>query len=320
MHSGANWREKFIDGSPEAERRLFIELARDILDVQLANKKKGKASEVQRAFHAKAVLGVTNAKLAVLSDIPERFRVGYFRPGAEYQAVVRLSNANGNRQADYKRDMRGAAVRITVSDDEHHDLLMTNFPVSHARDARQFVAFAKAMSGSKLLLFPRLIFDVGPFEMIRMLRNVTRGARVVDSLALETYWSRGAILWGDTPVRYLLRPAANAPRAPEASRWDADFLHHEIANRLRRGDITFDLLVQSFVDERHTPIEGRVLVTELSGSESIVHFDLNGGTWVSQSHGIHPFEVGSTARLYVDVDEGFFFDEEGRLIAGGALG
>ena len=69
-----------------------------------------------------------------------------------------------------------------------------------------------------------------------------------------------------------------------------------------------------------SPIEGRVLVTELSGSESIVHFDLNGGTWVSQSHGIHPFEVGSTARLYVDVDEGFFFDEEGRLIAGGALG
>jgi hypothetical protein len=30
--------------------------------------------------------------------------------------------------------------------------------------------------------------------------------------------------------------------------------------------------------------------------------------------------VGSTARLYVDVDESFFFDEEGRLIAGGALG
>jgi glycerol transport system ATP-binding protein len=63
-----------------------------------------------------------------------------------------------------------------------------------------------------------------------------------------------------------------------------------------------------------------VLVTELSGSESIVHFDLNGRTWVSQSHGIHPFEVGSTARLYVDVDESFFFDGEGRLIAGGALG
>lgn len=61
-------------------------------------------------------------------------------------------------------------------------------------------------------------------------------------------------------------------------------------------------------------IEGRVLVTELSGSESVVHFDMNGQTWVSQSHGIHPFEVGVTAKLFVDVDQGFFFDGENRLI------
>jgi glycerol transport system ATP-binding protein len=64
-------------------------------------------------------------------------------------------------------------------------------------------------------------------------------------------------------------------------------------------------------------IEGRVLVAELSGSESVIHFELGGDTWVSQSHGIHPFEVGSVARLYVDVDRGFFFDSGGRLAAGG---
>jgi glycerol transport system ATP-binding protein len=61
-------------------------------------------------------------------------------------------------------------------------------------------------------------------------------------------------------------------------------------------------------------IEGRVLVTELSGSESVIHFDLNGRTWVSQSHGIHPFKVGSTARLFVDVDQGLFFGRDNRLI------
>jgi glycerol transport system ATP-binding protein len=65
-------------------------------------------------------------------------------------------------------------------------------------------------------------------------------------------------------------------------------------------------------------IEGRVLVTELSGSESVVHFDMNGQTWVSQSHGIHPFEVGATAKLYVDVDQSFFFDNDNRLIGGAA--
>jgi len=65
-------------------------------------------------------------------------------------------------------------------------------------------------------------------------------------------------------------------------------------------------------------IEGRVLVAELSGSESVIHFDMNGATWVSQSHGIHPFEVGETARLYVDVDRSFFFVADDRLVGGHA--
>jgi glycerol transport system ATP-binding protein len=65
-------------------------------------------------------------------------------------------------------------------------------------------------------------------------------------------------------------------------------------------------------------LEGRVLVAELSGSESILHLDMNGQTWVSQSHGIHPFPVGSTAKLYVDVDQSFFFDADDRLISGSA--
>jgi glycerol transport system ATP-binding protein len=67
-------------------------------------------------------------------------------------------------------------------------------------------------------------------------------------------------------------------------------------------------------------LEGRVIVAELSGSESVVHFDLGGRTWVSQSRGIHPFEVGSLARLFVDVDQGFFFDRDGRFVAGGGYG
>jgi Animal haem peroxidase/Catalase len=257
MHPRATWQEKYAGGSPEAERRLFADLARDILDVQLKIKKKANAGEVQRAFHAKAVLGVENAKLQVLPEIAIQFQVGYFRPGADYQASVRLSNANGARQADHKRDMRGAAVRVKVSDGEYHDLLMTSFPVSHARDARQFVAFAKAMAGSRLLVLPRLIMSVGPFEMIRILRNVIKAsAHRVDSLALETYWSRGAILWGNAgPVRYLLRPSKAAAKAPEASRSDPDYLHHEIANRLRKDDVAFDLFLQPYADEKQTPLE-----------------------------------------------------------------
>ena len=64
-------------------------------------------------------------------------------------------------------------------------------------------------------------------------------------------------------------------------------------------------------------VEGRVLITELSGSESVVHFDLGGQTWVSQSHGIHGFEVGSQARFYVDVSQAIFFGADERRIGHG---
>jgi glycerol transport system ATP-binding protein len=64
------------------------------------------------------------------------------------------------------------------------------------------------------------------------------------------------------------------------------------------------------------PIKGRVLVTEISGSESVIHFDLAGHAWVSQSHGIHRFEVGEDAELYADVGRAMFFDPSGNLVAG----
>ena len=62
-------------------------------------------------------------------------------------------------------------------------------------------------------------------------------------------------------------------------------------------------------------VEGRVIITEISGSESVVHFALGGETWVSQSHGIHTFEVGSPARLYVDVDQILFYGANGELMS-----
>jgi glycerol transport system ATP-binding protein len=94
----------------------------------------------------------------------------------------------------------------------------------------------------------------------------------------------------------------------------------KIARAVPDGNYTIGIRPHHITPVSHAKgasvIEGRVLVTELSGSESVVHFDMNGQTWVSQSHGIHPFEVGATARLFVDVEQSFFFDGDNRLIGG----
>ena len=68
-------------------------------------------------------------------------------------------------------------------------------------------------------------------------------------MALESYWSRSAILWGDAgPVRYLFRPAERADCA-RALKTNADYLHREIAERLRHDEIIYDLYLQPYVDE-----------------------------------------------------------------------
>ncbi len=74
--------------------------------------------------------------------------------------------------------------------------------------------------------------------------------------------------------------------------------------------------VTPFAQEKNdVRIEGRVLVTELSGSESVVHFDLGGQTWISQSHGIHAFEVGASASFHVDTGQCMYFGDDNELLA-----
>jgi glycerol transport system ATP-binding protein len=58
----------------------------------------------------------------------------------------------------------------------------------------------------------------------------------------------------------------------------------------------------------------KVMITEISGSESVIHFDLEGLKWVSLDAGIHPFEVGAHARLYADMDHALYFAPNDTLI------
>jgi glycerol transport system ATP-binding protein len=64
-------------------------------------------------------------------------------------------------------------------------------------------------------------------------------------------------------------------------------------------------------------VRGRVLICEISGSESVVHFALEGATWVSQAHGVHSHPVGADAAFSLDVAHCMYFDAQGRRLAVG---
>jgi len=253
------WSETYEGGSAEAERLAFEDLAQQIMQLQQTIKRRAGAGALQRTFHAKPVFSALNAELAFADDLPAQFQAGFAQPGRRYPAIVRFSNANGHGQADGKPDLRGLAVRIAVEGAAGHDLLGSNYHVSHARDARQFVAAGKlAAKGpvGRMFGIAGLALQFGPAEAWRMIANIARSRRPSQSLALETYWSRGAMRWGETlAVRYRFRPAPEATPALAGAESGPDFLSKDFQLRLAEGPVRFDLCLQTYVDPATTPIE-----------------------------------------------------------------
>lgn len=62
-------------------------------------------------------------------------------------------------------------------------------------------------------------------------------------------------------------------------------------------------------------LTGRVLVTELSGSESSAHFQMGDDGWVSLAHGVHPYQVGEDHQFFMNPGKAFYFAPDGRRAA-----
>ena len=268
QHRRAPWAKQYSGGSADAEYHEFQQLARAIMQVQATVRRRvsrrGVHHPIQRAFHAKATLAVDDAELR-FGELPADLRVGFAQPGAAYPTIVRFSNAAGNSESDLAPDLRGIALRVLIDGDTSIDLLATNVPASHARNARQFVEFAKANAGghiSQAVGLARLVRLFGVCETWRMRSNFrTARRRPVSSIATEKYWSCGAVTWGpDRAVRYLLRPTSDTPPASAQSKTDPNYLSAEAAKRLDQGDIRFQLCVQRYVNDQVTPIEDTAAV------------------------------------------------------------
>lgn len=280
---GSGWEETFIEGNPDAEAKFFEGFARDIQKIQARNQSAAKSQPLHRALHAKVHLGVANAQFVVNKDIPDYLQHGLFQPGRKYQTDVRFSNASGLIQPDFKPDLRGLALRVVWGEvGDFNDFLMSNASTSHANTAQQFMEAAKAGSGSqpRFFLFKvikgigiilHLFRTIGLAETRRMIRTLGRdrrspvrgtfdaisGKKPIESLATESYWSRGPFLLGKSALQFYVAPATGQSHTsllPE-HRKQSDYLRLELEKRLSRGDIVFDFKVKLFDLLGKTPIE-----------------------------------------------------------------
>jgi glycerol transport system ATP-binding protein len=97
--------------------------------------------------------------------------------------------------------------------------------------------------------------------------------------------------------------------------WDVG----QAGKNLKDGYYTIGIRPHNIAPFKHGKTIGsfkaQVIVTEISGSESVIHADVSGQTWISQSHGIHPMPIGSVTELFVDLDQSLFFDADNRLVS-----
>jgi hypothetical protein len=252
-----DWKEVV----PEGEAARLEGLAEQLRDLQ---RKRATKDGAMRALHAKGQAQL-EAELTVLADLPEHARVGMFASPKTFRAYVRFSNGAGTREADPKPDVRGVAVKVLgvhgpkiISGLEKattQDFLFIQSPAVPFRDADEFVWFVVAAANPALLL-PRAIFRLGPMGAIGLIRKLLKGtSRPIVSLATSTYYGALPIQYGPYAAKLVLMPQTPPDPLQIRPGTSKEYLTEELAARLAKGPVVYDLGAHFYVDERTTPIE-----------------------------------------------------------------
>jgi hypothetical protein len=252
MTPATTWKESIPPG--EAER--FERYAEELRAMQRTRAVNG---TTPRALHSKGVVGA-EATFEVLPDLPAHCRQGLFAKPGTYKAYVRYSNGSPHHQADAKPDVRGMAVKIVgvdgkkiipgMEDARTQDFLANRNAALPFSTADQFVGLVRAGT-SPVKLLPFLIRQFGLFGTFAKLPTLAKSVSApAPSLAGVRYFSGAAIAFGPYAVRFDFNPQLGAPTG--ATPTD---LRSELAARLNHAEVTYDLRLQFFRDEKLTPIE-----------------------------------------------------------------
>ena len=193
-----------------------------------------------RTLHAKGHF--YSGSFTATPEAARRCRAAHL-DGDTHPVLVRWSNAGGNADLpDTTPDIRGMAVKLSGDDGAPFDLLGQTSPRFPTDDPRVFVEMTEAAARPARL--PAFLLR-HPRTAARVLSTARSGALGKHrSYADLTYYPLHAYGWLDaddqlTWVRYELRPASS--EGPAELPDGPDRLERELAGRLARGPVTYEL-------------------------------------------------------------------------------
>jgi hypothetical protein len=259
--NGTGWDDK-----PDSAE-VILALAERIGDQQrriAASANSGLQAQVDRGQHQKQHLGARGT-LRIFEEIPEVLKKGPLATPFAAAVACRFSSGQPCPFADQNADVRGVALKFFTPSGVETDLLMTNEGGrSHARTATQFMDFADvlvarieqgAVGALQTLTSELRDSRLGPLEVASIVGILTKETVLhsVDSLATERYWG-SVVALDDVAIKYSLHPHDTTPPGTDADAHADDYLRLDLQNRLQKGPIKWQLCVQTFVNEKETPI------------------------------------------------------------------
>jgi catalase len=231
-----------------------------------------------RAAHAKGLMlsgtFTPSAEAASLTRAPHVMR-------QSTPVLARFSSSTGLPMLpdnDPNGDPRGLAIRFTLGDHVHTDIISHSTDGFPTRTGPEFLEFLRAVAASASSgAAPEAFFATHPAA----LAFVQTPKPTPSSFAREQYFGVTAFRFINNSGiaeygRYRITPEAGVDHYPATGEQSANFLFDELAGRIGNGPIGFDILVQvaqdgDIVDDatRHWPEDrrlvplGRIQLTEL---------------------------------------------------------
>jgi hypothetical protein len=249
---------------PEKDIDVYAHKIVKLLQNQVVRFYNSKGKKQLRQIHPK-MNGCVKAEFIVDKDIPEKMRVGLFKEATSYPTWVRFSNGNPKPLPDWKKDLRGVAIKImnvpgeklieSKGTDGNQDFILMN---------------TKSFVSKRLKSFYQILVVVtqppfkGPFlkkigyifANLPILNRANKGKININHPFAIPYFSTVPFRFGDeiTAVKYAVIPSSKNILKFTDDKND-DFLRQNMAATLMKHPIEYDFCIQFQEDPVKMPIE-----------------------------------------------------------------
>jgi hypothetical protein len=217
-----------------------------------------------RQIHPK-MNGCVKAEFIIEKDIAPELKVGLFKEQKSYPAWIRFSNGKTHPIPDYKKDIRGFAIKImnvpgrkldiTDPDITSHDFILMNTKNFVSGNVKKFADILSVVTTPLTLAsLPRKIGIA--FSNLDVLKRAGKAAVKIDHPCELSYFSTTPFRFGGETkaVKYAVVPSAsNKLLTPDKT--SEDLLRINLAATVKENPLVYDFFIQFQTDPVKMPIE-----------------------------------------------------------------